>query len=124
MVFLRNNGTARQTLILLLRLALTTLSCRHQEQVINARQGSVTFWPGSSPVLAYRELHKARVILLPWPSLTFGPPQVWDRERRDYTKTVGGTGLIPDAWVGPGLKRTLNGSLTKPPAYTHDYLVK
>jgi len=49
---------------------------------------------------------------------------VWDRERKDYTKTVGGTGLIPDAWIGPGLKKTLNGALTKPPAYTHDYLVK
>jgi hypothetical protein len=79
----------------------------HQEQVISARAGSATFWPGSSPVLAYRELHK-----------------VWDREKRDYTKTIGGTGLIPDAWIGPGLKRTLNGSLVKPPAYTHDYLVK
>ena len=79
----------------------------HQQAVKDARAGSYDFWPGHSPVLAYRGLHK-----------------VWDPVKRDYTKTIGGTGLLPDKWIGPGLKRTLNGALTKPPNYAHDYLVK
>lgn len=79
----------------------------HQAAVLQARKTDYDFWPGSSPVLAHRGLHK-----------------VWNPVTRDHSKTIGGTGYIPDAWVGNGLKRVLNGSLSTPPNYTHDYLIQ
>jgi hypothetical protein len=79
----------------------------HQKEVLQARKVDFDFWPGSSPVLAHRGLHK-----------------VYDRVLKTTTKTVGGTGYIPDKWIGQGLKHVLNGALKAPTEHSHDYLVE
>lgn len=79
----------------------------HQKEVLQARKVDFDFWPGSSPVLAHRGLHK-----------------VYDRVLKTTTKTVGGTGYLPDSWIGQGLKHTLNGALKPPVVHSHDVLVE